>query len=233
MTFLRLPGGSDPTPEHSGPKGMDRGRRIGVVLRKLLYRNRIRGLDRVPQTGPVLFVANHTNFIDGPVLFGIIPRRVSFLVKSEAVKGPLGWLLRSVGQHALKRDVPDRAPLMAALGQLKAGGCIGIFPEGTRGAGMVQNVFNGAGWLAVRSGATVMPIAIRGTDRPAGSERRRRRRRFRPPVDYLFGTPFEVPAGAGKKAVDTATMLIRQRLSELVGTLDAERAGARSGKGSE
>lgn len=229
MTFLRLPGGSDPTPQHSGPKGMDRGRRIGIVLRKLLYRNRIRGLDRVPPTGPVLFVANHTNFIDGPVLFGIIPRRVSFLVKSEAVKGPVGWLLSSVGQHALKRDVPDRAPLMAALGQLKAGGCIGIFPEGTRGSGMVQNVFNGAGWLAVRSGATVMPIAIRGTDRPAGQERRRRRR-FRPPVNYLFGAPFEVPAGAGKKAVDIATMLIQQRLSELVGTLDADLAGARSGK---
>ena len=228
MSFLRLPGSADPTPAHSGPKGMDRGRRIGVVLRTVLYRNRIRGMDRVPPIGPVLFVANHTNFIDGPVLFGIIPRRVSFLVKSEAVKGPLGWLLRSVGQHALKRDVPDRTPLMAALSQLKAGGCIGIFPEGTRGAGTVQNVFNGAGWLAVRSAATVVPIAIRGTDRPARSGRR-----FRPLVHYLIGAPFQVPPGAGKKAVDAATMLIQQRLSELVGSLDAELAGrSPSGKGS-
>lgn len=220
MRFFGLPGGADPTPEHAGGTGMDHGRRIGIVLRTLLYRNRIRGLDNVPPTGPVLFVANHTNFIDGPVLFGIMPRRVSFLVKSEAVTGVLGWVLTTVGQHALKRDVPDRTPLMAALTQLKAGGCIGIFPEGSRGAGLVTSVFNGAGWLAVRSGATVVPVAIRGTDRPEGSGRR-----FRPLVNYLIGVPFGVPAGAGKTAVDAATAQIRQQLSALVGELDNELAG--------
>ncbi|MDQ6657870.1 MAG: 1-acyl-sn-glycerol-3-phosphate acyltransferase [Actinomycetota bacterium] len=222
MSFLRLPGEADPTPEHAGPKGMDHGRRIGVALRILLYRNRIRGLENVPNAGPVLFVPNHTNFIDGPVLFGVLPRRVSFLVKSEAVKGALGWVLTNVGQYPLKRDVPDRTPLMAALGQLKAGGCIGIFPEGSRGEGKVANVFNGAGWLAVRSGATVVPVAIRGTDRPAGSGRR-----FRPLVNYLIGSPFDVPMGAGKKAVDAATAQIQHQLSTLVQRLDTELASRR------
>lgn len=217
MSFFRLPGAADPTPQHAGPKAMDRGRRIGITLRTLLYRNRIRGLEKVPATGAVLFVPNHTNFIDGPVLFGVLPRRVSFLVKSEAVKGALGWLLTNVGQYALNRDMPDRTPLMAALGQLKAGGCVGIFPEGSRGEGLVRSVFNGAGWLAVRSGATVVPVAIRGTDRPAGSGRR-----FRPLVNYLIGSPFEVPAGAGKKAVDAATARIQQHLSALVQQLDSE-----------
>ncbi|WP_084614759.1 lysophospholipid acyltransferase family protein [Nakamurella lactea] len=198
---------------------MDRGRRIGVALRTLLYRNRIRGLDRVPPTGAVLFVANHSNFIDGPVLFGILPRRVSFLVKAEAVKGPLGWLLTNVGQYAINRDVPDRKPLLDALAQLKAGGCIGIFPEGTRGAGLVENVFNGAGWLAVRANATVVPVAIRGTARPEGS-----RRRFKPQVDVLIGDAFQVPPGAGKKAVEAATSTIQQHLSALVAELDNELA---------
>ena len=86
-----------------------------------------------------------------PVLFGCLPRRVSFLIKAEAVKGALGWLLTTVGQYALQRDVPDRQPLLQALAQLKAGGAIGVFPEGTRGAGMVENVFNGGG-LAGRQG---------------------------------------------------------------------------------
>lgn len=218
MRFFRLPGAADPTPEHSGPTGVDRGRRIGITMRTLLYRNDIRGLETVPSSGPVLFVANHTNFIDGALLFGALPRRVSFLVKSEAIKGALGWVLTHVGQYALQRDIPDRTPLMAALSQLRAGGCVGVFPEGTRGAGLVETVFNGAGWLAVRSGAVVVPIAIRGTSRPDGS-----RRRFRPHVDVRVGAAFDVPAGTGKNAVEAATLMIQQRLSARVRELDRER----------
>lgn len=222
IEFFRLSGRRDPTPEHATGRGMDIGRRIGVVLRTLLYRNRIRGLERVPGSGGVLFVPNHTNYIDGPVLFGILPRRVSFLVKAEAVKGFLGWVLKSVGQYALHRDVPDRKPLMDALAQLKAGGCIGIFPEGTRGAGTVENVFNGAGWLALRSNAAVVPLAIRGTARPDGS-----RRRFKPKVDVMIGDAFTVPAGAGRKAVEAATAEIQRQLAALVVELDNDLAGKR------
>jgi len=194
---------------------MDRGRRIGIALSLLMYRQKVMGVDRVPATGPLVVVANHSNFSDGPVLFGALPRRVSFLVKAEAVTGPMGWLLRNVGQYAINREVPDRKPLLQALSQLKAGGAIGIFPEGTRGDGNVENISAGAGWLAARAGAAVLPVAVRGTARPAGSSRR-----FRPAVRVLIGDPFVIPLGAGKKAVDAATDLIRDRLSELVLQLD-------------
>ncbi|MGS0684643.1 lysophospholipid acyltransferase family protein [Nakamurella sp. GG22] len=218
MRWFHLGGADDPTPEASGPKGMDRGRRIGITLGVLMYRMRVAGMSRVPATGPVVFVANHQNFMDGALLFGALPRRVSFLVKAEAVKGPLGWLLVNVGQHAVVRGVPDREPLLRALAQLQAGGAIGIFPEGTRGAGNVESVFPGAGWLAARSGATVVPVAIRGTDRPAG----RKRRRFRPEVHVLVGEAFAVQQGGGRKAVAAATEDIRTHLAALVATLDAE-----------
>src|SRR4029077_36118 len=153
-------------------------RRIGIAVGLVLYRMHVHGMGRIPSHGSLVVVANHQNFMDGAVLFGALTRRVSFLVKAEAVKGPLGWLLINVGQSALVRGVPDREPLLKALAQLKAGGAIGIFPEGTRGAGNVETVFAGAGWLAARSGAAVLPVAIRGTNRPAG----RKRRRFRPEV---------------------------------------------------
>ena len=94
---------------------------------------------------------------------------MSFLVKAEAVQGALGWLLTNVGQYALDRDVPDREPLLQALAQLKAGGAIGIFPEGTRGSGNVDYRVPGAGWLAVPVGAPVVPVAMRGTARPRGA----------------------------------------------------------------
>ncbi len=215
MRWRHLGGETDPTPEHSGRRGMDRGRRIGIVLSLLMYRLEVAGADRVPATGPLVVVANHANFFDGPALFGALPRRVSFLIKAEAVTGPLGWLLRNVGQYAIHRDVPDRKPLLAALSQLKAGGAIGIFPEGTRGDGRVQNISGGAGWVAARAGATVLPVAVRGTARPAGSSRR-----FRPRVRVLIGDPFPIPPGAGRTAVDAATDLIRDRLSALVSQLD-------------
>jgi 1-acyl-sn-glycerol-3-phosphate acyltransferase len=197
---------------------MDRGRRIGIALGLILYRMHTRGMSRLPADGPVVVVANHQNFMDGAVLFGALTRRVSFLVKAEAVKGPLGWLLINVGQYALIRGVPDREPLLKALAQLKAGGAIGIFPEGTRGAGNVATVFSGAGWLAARAGAVVVPVAIRGTDRPAG----RKRRRFRPAVQVLVGDPFPVQQGGGRTTVTAATDAIREHLAALVATLDAE-----------
>ena len=150
------------------------------------------------------------------MLFGCLPRRVSFLVKAEAVKGPLGWLLTNVGQYSIVRGVPDREPLLQALAQLKAGGAIGIFPEGGRGDGNVDSVFAGAGWLAARAGAPVVPVAIRGTVRPPGS-----RRRFRPRVTALVGQPFSVPIGGGRKPVAEATEAIRVNLAALVQELDA------------
>ena len=79
----------------------------------------------------------------------------------------------------------------------------------------MENVFNGAGWLACRSGAQIVPVAMRGTHRPAGSGRR-----FRPRVDVLVGEPFTVPSGAGRTAVAAATDRIRDTLKELVTELD-------------
>jgi 1-acyl-sn-glycerol-3-phosphate acyltransferase len=103
------------------------------------------------------------------------------------------------------------------LAQLKAGGAIGIFPEGARGNGNVDSVFAGAGWLAARGGAPVVPVAIRGTARPAG-----RRRRFRPAVTALVGQPLTVPVGGGRKPVAEATEAIRVNLAALVQELDAD-----------
>lgn len=221
MKFFRLPGKTDAVPEVTKGWKVDNGRRIGVALGLIVYRMRIVGLSKVPPSGPVVFVINHSTMLDGPVLFGYLPRRVSFLVKAEMFSGFMGWLLTTVGQYGLNRDIPDRGPLMKALAQLKAGGTVGIFPEGTRGDGGVAAVFNGAGWLALRSGAAVVPIAIRGTKRPEGG-----RRRLRPKVDVLIGEVFTVGTGAGKTAVESATEQIHEKLKSLVDELDTRRASA-------
>ncbi len=216
VKWFRLGGLDDPVPVGRRPRDVDRGRRIGIALSHIMYRMKIRGEEHIPVSGPLVVVANHTTFADGPILFGRLPRRISFLIKAEVLVGPLGWLLRTVGQYSIDRAAPQREVLLAALNHLKAGGVIGIFPEGQRTDGSVSEVFHGAGWLAARAGATVVPVALRGTARPAG----RRIKRFRPKVYALVGEPFDIPQGAGRTAINAATSTIQQHLSGLVADLD-------------
>ncbi|MGH4025337.1 MAG: lysophospholipid acyltransferase family protein [Pseudonocardiaceae bacterium] len=194
---------------------------IGTWCFFVSYRLRIRHRERIPRSGPVVVVANHAAMIDGPLLYGLLGRRSTFLIKQEMFHGPLGWLLPRLGQLAVRRGSGDRAPLHRALGVLRTGGVVVVFPEGTRGEGDVNTAHHGATWLARAGAATLVPVAIRGTRRPAG----RSGRRFRPRVDVLVGEPFGVPSGKGRAALAVATDDMRTRLAALVTELDNIRGG--------
>ena len=153
--------------------------------------------------------------MDGAVLFGLLPRRVSFLVKAEAVQGPLGWLLTNVGQYALDaRRARTENRCCRRWPSCKAGGAIGIFPEGTRGDGNVDAVYRGRrrGWPRA-VGATVVPVAMRGTARPTG-----RRRTAVPAVGRTCwsASRSRCSGAAARKAVAAATEAIRVQLAALV-----------------
>jgi 1-acyl-sn-glycerol-3-phosphate acyltransferase len=197
---------------------------IGTWCFYVGYRLRVRHRERIPATGPIVVVANHSAMIDGPLLYGLLGRRSSFLIKQEMFRGLLGWILLRIGQLAVRRGEVDRAPLLTAVRLLRDGGVVVVFPEGTRGSGDVANVQQGAAWLARAGGARMLPVAIRGTCRPPGSSRR-----FRPLVDVLVGEPFAIPPGRGRAALTAATTEIRNRLAALVTELDAIRCLARPG----
>jgi 1-acyl-sn-glycerol-3-phosphate acyltransferase len=209
-------------PEGSWPPLHDLARWIGRWLFHPFFRLRRHGKARVPVDGPVVLVANHSSLVDGPLIFGTVGRRVVFLVKRELFAGPLGWWLPRIGQLAVRRGEPDRAPLLAAQRVLRGGGVVAIFPEGTRGAGDAAQARNGAAWLARSTGASVLPVACRGTYRPAGT-----RRRFRPRVDVLVGEPFTVSDERGRAGLAIATEEIRVALYGLVAELDGLRGGTR------
>ncbi len=192
----------------------DFGRWIGRVPYAWQFRLRVHGRDRVPLSGGVVVVANHSSMADGPILFGVLPRRVTFLIKQEMFKGVAGPLLKMIGQIPVRRGEADRTALTSALSVLKAGGVVGIFPEGTRGEGDVTSAQNGAAWLAKMSDAVVLPVACRGTYQAKG---------FRPPVDVLIGEPFHLPDGKGRAALGVATEQVRDRLATLVAELDGLR----------
>jgi 1-acyl-sn-glycerol-3-phosphate acyltransferase len=196
----------------------DFGRWIATWLHRPRFRIRIHHRSRVPATGPVVLVANHSSFIEPQVLFGVVRRRAVFLVKSELSRGIAGHALRWIGQIAVRRAAADREPLMAAVAVLRAGGLVGIFPEGTRGTGDVAHAEQGAAWLVRMSDAVVLPVATRGTYRPPGA-----RRGFRPKLDVLVGEPFRLSVQRGRTGLVAATEDIRKHLADLVRELDEQR----------
>lgn len=140
---------------------------VGRFLARVYWNTDVRGRQHIPQSGPVLVLANHIGLIDGPVVHGVLPRPSHFLIKAAMMNGPLGLLLRPAGQISVSGS--GRAALTQAMAVLQRGGVVGIFPEGHRGAGRADETYGGAAWLAVRSGATVVPTAVIGTRRTGES----------------------------------------------------------------
>jgi 1-acyl-sn-glycerol-3-phosphate acyltransferase len=202
-------------PEGTSPWLHDLGRLIGRYGLRPAFRIHVHGAGRIPVTGPVVVIANHSSMVEPQLIFGMLPRRSVFLVKQEMFGGVLGAFLRRIGQLPVRRGEPDRKPLLASVEVLRGGGLVGIFPEGTRGSGDVATAERGAAWLVRASGATVVPIATRGTLPPVDS-----RQRFRPRVDILVGEPFRVEVGRGRTGLQEATERLRGELAALVRALD-------------
>jgi 1-acyl-sn-glycerol-3-phosphate acyltransferase len=200
----------------SGSDPLRRRQAVGRALARLLGRLDVRGLDDFPDTGAVVLAVNHRAFLDGPLLFGIVERPISFLVKVEAFTPRMTPVLRGAGQIPVVRHRLDVAPLRLALRILHGGGIVGIFPEGARGDGLARTAKPGVGYFALRTGATVVPVACHDTDALA-----RRRGIHRPPVRFIFGAPLDVghvPDGerVNRRQVIAATEQIRVSLADLV-----------------
>ena len=167
----------------------------GIV--RAIVRFRVEGdLDAVPRTGPLIVVANHASSAD-PVLVSCflsrdIDRPLNWLGKRELLEwGPAGWAFRIAAIHPVDREAADLEAFRTAMGILEAGQVLAIFPEGTRSRdGELQEVREGAGMLALRSGAPVLPVAVVDSDRmwPRGSLLPKAGKR----VTVRYGAPFKV-----------------------------------------
>jgi 1-acyl-sn-glycerol-3-phosphate acyltransferase len=181
-------------------------------LVKAAWSIRVHGAEQVPAGGPVILAPNHLGFIDGPLLFGVSPRPVHTLAKHEMFRGPVGWVLRAVGQIPVDREQPDRTVLQAVLGVLAAGRVVAVYPEGTRGAGDFSELRPGLAWFALRSGAPVVPVVFLGSGargRTLGSMPRLRAR-----LDVVFGSPVRVEGGErrSRATLDTVSDQLREAL---------------------
>jgi 1-acyl-sn-glycerol-3-phosphate acyltransferase len=145
----------------------------GPFLRSLA-RPDVIGADHIPASGPAILASNHLSVVDSVYLPLMVPRPVTFAAKSEYFTGTrlrdrvVGAYLRSTNQLSTDRAGARAAQAMldAAMQLLKDGQLFGIYPEGTRSPdGRLYRGRTGVGYLALNSGAPVVPVAMIGTDR--------------------------------------------------------------------
>lgn len=125
------------------------------------------GIDRLPTDGPTVLMANHDSHWDPLVIAVAAGRRRQFRALAKASlwqSRPLGWVLNGMGQIPIERGRADAEALATAIAQLRAGACIGVFPEGTISRGEALRARSGAGRLAVAiPGTRVVCAAVTGS----------------------------------------------------------------------
>jgi 1-acyl-sn-glycerol-3-phosphate acyltransferase len=154
---------------------------LAVSLIHMLFRVRVSGQEHLPTEGPLLIASNHINVLD-PLVIGVsVPRFVEFMAKDELFQVPLlARLIRYLGAFPVKRGAADRAALKRAIEVPERGGCLVIFPEGSRSRdGRIGKGMPGIAMVARRSMAPVVPCAIVGTYG------------FRKTISISFGEPIQ------------------------------------------
>jgi 1-acyl-sn-glycerol-3-phosphate acyltransferase len=188
--------------------------RIGL---RLSWRVTVHGVRHVPPSGPVILAANHIDVLDGPALIAFTRRLTFALVKREAFTGAVGRFLSYLGQISLNRREIDPQAIRMAVQVLRAGKVLAVFPEGARSGGEVAWARRGAAYLAMVSGAPIVPVAILGTREPGQSKNQVPG--FRKSIHLVYGEPFTVPQTPWprrKAAVSQWTSVIRERLADHV-----------------
>jgi 1-acyl-sn-glycerol-3-phosphate acyltransferase len=184
---------------------------------RLGWRVQVHGVRNVPRSGPVILAANHIGLLDGPALVALTRRLTFALVKREAFTGAVGQFLIHLGQISLNRREIDPQAIKRAVQVLRAGKVLAVFPEGGRSGGEVAWAKGGAAYLAMITGAPIVPVAILGTREPG--QRKNQIPQLRKPIHVVYGEPFNVPRSSWprrKAAVAKWTEVVRERLANHV-----------------
>jgi 1-acyl-sn-glycerol-3-phosphate acyltransferase len=195
-------------------------------LYRVFFRGRFFNAERVPAEGAVILASNHVSLLDPPVVAIGVWRPCTFMAKEELFRNPLfGWFIRKLGAFPVKRGSGDRGALRAAFEALEAGKALVMFPEGTRSeTGELKEPELGVGMIAVRSGAPVVPVYVRGTrdvlPKSGGLHLSR--------IETVYGEPLRFAAREGVKPAredyEAAAHTIMAEIARLRDSLPALRA---------
>jgi len=170
-------------------------------------RLQVSGLEHLPPSGPTLLVATHDSYWD-PIAIAVAARhrrQVRALAKSTIWKvRPIGWLMDGMGHIPIERGSDNTGAIDVAVRELRAGACIGVFPEATRSLGRELRARSGAGRLALAvPEATIVGARVTGTTDVVRLPKR-------PSVTVEFFTP----AGGQHRPAENALQLSGRLLAE-------------------
>ena len=196
--------------------------KAGELTAKVFYnifaRLKVEGKEWVPPRGPLIIVCNHLSNADPPMLVGTIPRRLRFMGKQGLFSNPITALFfNGMGVHPVDRSQADITALRWAINMLKQDEAIILFPEGTRSrSGQMNRGKPGVAYVAAKSQALILPVAITGT------ENIKKFWRIVFPlcrVNVRIGQPFSLPTVEGNLSRDllgNLTDMIMERISGLL-----------------
>jgi 1-acyl-sn-glycerol-3-phosphate acyltransferase len=182
----------------------------------------VEGLEFIPANGPGIIIYNHIAFADPVAVISMVPRDIVPLAKTEAMGIPLfGLFARLWGSIPIRRGEVDREALEASFQVLKAGEMLLIAPEGTRNPALIE-AKDGIAFLAVRSHAPLIPVAVTGTE---GFPSVSRERWQKPGIRIRFGRAFRFKASAGRLPRDRMHLMTQEAMYQLAALLPEERRG--------
>ena len=153
---------------------------------------RIEGRQNVPRTGALIVAPNHLSNIDPPLVgVGVGVRELHFLARHDLFEGMkfFAWLIRNLNAIPLKKGKVSLEAFRGVIDILKRDEAVVIFPEGTRSrTGRLQEPQIGLGYLAMKSGARILPTYLEGTNERVIDLVMRRRPllvRFAQPLDPM------------------------------------------------
>ncbi len=140
---------------------------ILLVFLKLFFGFKVNGRKNIPPGGSVIIAANHSSFLDPPVLGTALPRQAYYMARYELFSFPIwGRFLRSVKAFPVHRKGVDYGAIKMGVGYLREGNALILFPEGTRSfTGELLPPLPGIGMIAWQGGAVIVPAYIKGTNK--------------------------------------------------------------------
>jgi 1-acyl-sn-glycerol-3-phosphate acyltransferase len=162
-------------------------------LFKILTRVRVEGLENVPDKGGCIIAVNHFSRLDPPLVYVLLKRKdVTGLATDKYQSYPLiRWVINTVDGIWINREDADFGALREARNYLRAGGVLGIAPEGKRSStGGLLPAKTGVAFLAEKTQVPIVPVAIYGTENAVKLMFLLRR----PVIHVLFGPPFMLPS---------------------------------------
>jgi 1-acyl-sn-glycerol-3-phosphate acyltransferase len=185
----------------------------------------IEGLENIPAEGPFLLAPTHRSILDTPISSRVTRRRMRFMGADKYWKNKsFGGLLTALGGFPVTRGTADREALKRCIAVLEGGEPLVLFPEGERKSGpIVQPLFDGATFIAVKAGVPIVPIGIGGSERamPKGAKYIRPSK-----LHVVVGKPMAAPKSAesSKAQRDAARQLTIDLHSELQRLFDIAQA---------